>query len=202
MAENKGQTIFLSVIGIATLLVAIIGATFAFFSTTMINGTNEITVGTALVSNVTLSNSMTGISDILPGYESSAFTIEAVADINSGSTVTIPYTCVIKQSNAALVDLQYYVTAGTGQASSHNQTWTGITTTDAVFLTGTLTADDHDQSATLKYRFHETGLDQTDAQSNKSTNVTVTCTVDGTNNVRYYTNGAASGTATTPASQN
>ncbi|NLC48104.1 MAG: hypothetical protein GX758_01915 [Tenericutes bacterium] len=32
MDNNKGQTIFLSVIGIATLLVAIIGATFAWFS--------------------------------------------------------------------------------------------------------------------------------------------------------------------------
>ena len=35
MGENKGQTIFLSVIGIATLLVAIIGATFAYFTTSM-----------------------------------------------------------------------------------------------------------------------------------------------------------------------
>ncbi len=37
MGENKGQTIFLSVIGIAKLLVAIIGATFAYFTTTMGN---------------------------------------------------------------------------------------------------------------------------------------------------------------------
>ena len=36
MTENKGQTIFLSVIGIATLLVAIIGATFAYFTTSMV----------------------------------------------------------------------------------------------------------------------------------------------------------------------
>lgn len=35
MDNNKGQTIFLSVIGIATLLVAIIGATFAYFSITV-----------------------------------------------------------------------------------------------------------------------------------------------------------------------
>ncbi len=35
MGDNKGQTIFLSVIGIATLLVAIIGATFAYFTTTV-----------------------------------------------------------------------------------------------------------------------------------------------------------------------
>ncbi len=39
MVDNKGQTIFLSVIGIATLLVAIIGATFAYF-TTQVNSDN------------------------------------------------------------------------------------------------------------------------------------------------------------------
>lgn len=35
MDDGKGQTIFLSIIGIATLLVAIIGATFAWFSITV-----------------------------------------------------------------------------------------------------------------------------------------------------------------------
>ncbi len=33
MGDNRGQTIFLSVIGIATLLVTIVGATFAYFTT-------------------------------------------------------------------------------------------------------------------------------------------------------------------------
>ena len=35
MEDGRGQTIFLSIIGIATLLVAIIGATFAWFSITV-----------------------------------------------------------------------------------------------------------------------------------------------------------------------
>ena len=35
MEEPKTQTIFLSIIGIATLLVAIVGATFAWFSITV-----------------------------------------------------------------------------------------------------------------------------------------------------------------------
>ena len=32
MDDTKGQTIFLTIVGIATLLVAVVGATFAWFS--------------------------------------------------------------------------------------------------------------------------------------------------------------------------
>ena len=52
MTENKGQTIFLSVIGIATLLVAIIGATFAYFTTSM--GGTQGTVKLQLLKSVLL----------------------------------------------------------------------------------------------------------------------------------------------------
>lgn len=54
MDNNKGQTIFLSVIGIATLLVAIIGATFAWFSVTIQGNDNasSIIVTTATVGSV------------------------------------------------------------------------------------------------------------------------------------------------------
>ena len=40
MEESKGQAIFLSVIGVSTLLVAIVGATFAWFSIT-VEGNDE-----------------------------------------------------------------------------------------------------------------------------------------------------------------
>ena len=35
MKDNKGTTVLLTVIGIATLLVAVVGATFAYFSATV-----------------------------------------------------------------------------------------------------------------------------------------------------------------------
>ena len=56
MDNNRGQTIFLSVIGIATLLVAIIGATFAYF-TTQVTGKGEggnVDGTTAKISGTTL----------------------------------------------------------------------------------------------------------------------------------------------------
>ncbi len=56
MDNNRGQTIFLSVIGIATLLVAIIGATFAYFTTQVTgSGTGGSLEGTtAKISGTTL----------------------------------------------------------------------------------------------------------------------------------------------------
>ena len=55
MEDAKGQTIFLSIIGIATLLVAIIGATFAWFNITLNddNPDNGIVVTTASLSSIT-----------------------------------------------------------------------------------------------------------------------------------------------------
>ena len=51
MEGNKGQTVFLSVIGIATLLVAIVGATFAWFSATI---TGNDTASSVIVNTATL----------------------------------------------------------------------------------------------------------------------------------------------------
>lgn len=58
MDNNRGQTIFLSVIGIATLLVAIIGATFAYFSITVTGNENasSIFITTAVLGEVTFTD--------------------------------------------------------------------------------------------------------------------------------------------------
>ena len=54
MEEAKGQTIFLSVIGVATLLVAIVGATFAWFNISLSGDeeTKNIIVTTASIVSI------------------------------------------------------------------------------------------------------------------------------------------------------
>ena len=56
MENNRGQSIFLSVVGIATLLVAIVGATFAYFSLTVQgnNTASTISVTAATLGDVVL----------------------------------------------------------------------------------------------------------------------------------------------------
>jgi len=45
MENNKGRGIFYGVIGVATLVVAIIGATFAYFSAQATTNNDAITAG-------------------------------------------------------------------------------------------------------------------------------------------------------------
>lgn len=94
MDNNKGQTIFLSVIGIATLLVAIVGATFAWFSIT-IQGNDQassIIVTTATVGNVVFTDgneiNMTNIRPETSPQSTKTFTI---VNTTSGATEKINY---------------------------------------------------------------------------------------------------------------
>ena len=83
--ENNGKGIFYGVIGVATLIVAIIGATFAYFSATVsgngsdITGTTLNVSGTALsleVNKVTFSGTTAPSNDLVP------------ADMVSGAAIT------------------------------------------------------------------------------------------------------------------
>ena len=90
MGENKGQTIFLSVIGIATLLVAIIGATFAYFTTTMkpAEGSGAgASVNTAKIGTATFKVT-TGAAktNILPGATFNDTTVEVNAPDLTGDS--------------------------------------------------------------------------------------------------------------------
>lgn len=62
--RNNGQGIFYAVIGVATLVVTIIGATFAFFSASAGSNENAISTGAAIVS-LKLDEDRTGIKNNL-----------------------------------------------------------------------------------------------------------------------------------------
>lgn len=190
--SNNGRNIFLSVVGIATLLVAIVGATFAWFSSTMTNGSVAKNVSTATVGNLTMSNTLIDLTNILPGAETGDYTFTVSGSPTAGS---IPYTCKIKYSGS-VADLQYKVSSA--NASTNGGTWTSITTTNASIATGTITSSSTSHVYKLNIRMRETGANQ-NTQQGKSSTVTVSCEVDGT--TRYYTNGVTSGTATAPSTQ-
>lgn len=94
MDNNKGQTIFLSVIGIATLLVAIVGATFAWFSISVSGNTDasSIVVTTAKLGSVEFTDgaaiTMNNIRPETSPQEVKTFT---VANTDSSATETIGY---------------------------------------------------------------------------------------------------------------
>ena len=68
MANNKGSGIFLGVIGVATLLVAIIGATFAFFGANISSGEGAVTVQSTVLA--------LGYKDVITGLKTNLIPAE------------------------------------------------------------------------------------------------------------------------------
>ncbi len=87
--NNKGQTIFLSVIGIATLLVAIIGATFAWFNVSVQGNANasSIYVTTAQLGTVVFTDGNEIVMDSIRP-ETSPNRTKTFYVINTDSTAT------------------------------------------------------------------------------------------------------------------
>lgn len=192
MENNKGQTIFLSVIGIATLLVAIVGATFAWFSTTISGTGTTANITTASISALTLNGTQIEGENVLPGWESAdaSFTISGTV---TGS-VSVPYTCKINKTGE-VTDLEFRVSAD-GADDSTGGSWTAIGT-DTEVVTGNITASNSSDTYQIAVRFKETGEDQ-DGQQGKSATATVTCEITGGTTV-YYNNTNPGGTTTQPS---
>lgn len=103
--EKKGQTIFLSVVGIATLLVAIVGATFAWFSTTVTGTAKDITVTSAKLGTVSFTDGTAiALNNAYPG-----------ATATKDFTITADATSTVK----AAYDIYLDVTANTLSAAAN-----------------------------------------------------------------------------------
>ena len=195
--ENKGQTIFLSVIGIATLLVAIVGATFAWFSATIAGNesASNITVTAARIANAVFeeTNTVTA-TNALPGWsDSKEFTVSRPA----GSSVSQNYVITLGYTNSGITDLYYVLTKNAVKGSETQISASAATIT---IDTGTFSsADAETNTYSLLFKFKETGADQ-NAQQGKNFTGLIQVAVDGGTTV-YYNNDNPSGTTSMPASQ-
>ena len=123
MENNNGKGIFYGVIGVATLIVAIIGATFAYFSATTISG--QYVTGTAATASLSVAvQRMTGFSagegaDVTTS--NAKFTMVPQLDVGlsaaiRGSSVTENKPCI--DANGSLVCSIYKITVqNTGSAA-------------------------------------------------------------------------------------
>ena len=179
MDNNKGQTIFLSVIGIATLLVAIVGATFAWFSATVTGNdkASSIIVSTAVLGNVTFTDgnqiNMTNIRPEKSPQETKTFTI---ANTTEGATETIAYKITLDVTTNTLTEASkvgedYYFVhklSGTSSKTSDagtlvNLAETKVPTTTADLGNGTLVGTET-HTYTYTIQFKEANADQNAAQ--------------------------------------
>ncbi len=174
MDNNKGQTIFLSVIGIATLLVAIIGATFAWFSIT-IQGNDKassIIVTTATLGSVVFTDgneiNMTNIKPEQSPQSTKTFTI---VNTTSGATEKINYVIYLDVTANTLSDAAdgYFVHSLSGKANNKGTVATAITEQVVpgvgknVLGNGTLNGTET-HTYTYSIQFKESGSDQNAAQ--------------------------------------
>lgn len=190
MGDNKGQTIFLSVIGIATLLVAIIGATFAYFTTTMSGDAANTTATTAKIGAVSFeAEGITGTS-ILPGWTSGN---KAVTVTLGDSDYDVEYVCELKVTDNAITDL-YLTVSGDNFVAAANNKQIGTAAETIEIAKGTLKSG---ETKTMNYAltFKETGQNQNDQQA-KAVNAQVSCKLAGAE--VYYNNGNPTGTTTKP----
>ena len=179
MGENKGQTIFLSVIGIATLLVAIIGATFAYFTTTM--GNNKAvtgTVTTATISDVVLAGTEFKAENIMPGYVSADQTFTISSNSITGDA-TADYVCNISKSGTGVsTDFQYAVTTGTDGATYGE--WKVLPDVATEVATGTLSKSSKSHTYKAKFQLVETNANQ-NTQQGQSYGAAITCSLTKVN---------------------
>ena len=192
MTENKGQTIFLSVIGIATLLVAIIGATFAYFTTSMGGTQGTVKATTAKIGAASFTaQSVTGTA-VLPGWTSEAKTVTVTL---GPSDYDVKYTCTLKMTANPLTDLTLTVAGTNAQTDVNGKLKTGAT--DTVIASGTLAKSATEQKASMTYTlsFPETGEAQ-NGQQDATIAGTVSCSLD--QETVYYNAANPNGTTTEP----
>lgn len=127
MENNNGKGIFYGVIGVATLIVAIIGATFAYFSATTISG--QYVTGTAATAGLSVNvTRLTGFSAGEVGKNASTASYVMVPQLdatldkaiigadNTNDNTNNPVACI--DSNGSLVCTIYKITvANTGSSA-------------------------------------------------------------------------------------
>ena len=192
MGENKGQTIFLSVIGIATLLVAIIGATFAYFTTSMGGTQGTVKATTAKIGAASFTAQSVSGTAVLPGWTSEAKTVTVTL---GPSDYDVKYTCTLDMTTNPLTDLTLTVAGTNAQTTVNGKLKPGATKT--VIASGTLAKSATEQTASMTYTldFPETGADQ-NAQQGATIAGTVSCSLEG--ETVYYNAANPSGTTTAP----
>lgn len=211
MENNKGKGIFYGVIGVATLVVAIIGATFAFFAASSSGTADAIKTGSSEVKAFTLTEKVDGIKSNLipvnaedPNFKNYVGSDKCTDD--NGNNICSVYQVTVKNDNTNNVDAYFSIKPSTNTFESLNYAvfegtpseWsvtgdipkiakTAITGTNKVELTALnhLMTPAEEKTYTIVLWIQESGADQTTTDANKTfaATFTVATSADGTNGV-------------------
>ena len=171
MGNNKGQSVFLTVVGVATLLVAIVGATFAYFSITVAgnNTASSIQVTTAnLGTSVTFTDGTNiNVTNIYPGwYRTKTFTVAKSGTETLSYIVTL--NVITNTLSAAAPTAFVYSLFGSSTNSGTLVSATNVAVpgvgVNTIGTTGSLNGTDT-HTYTFTIRFNEMSIEQNAAQN-------------------------------------
>lgn len=123
--ENKGQGIFYGVIGVATLIVAIIGATFAFFAASASNDT-AINGTTATAAQLTLT-----VTHTAPATAAALIPLDNATQMSDALGTTKGASCIDSNGNAVCEVYTIQITNG-GSATAVLNGTLNLTSTAAM----------------------------------------------------------------------
>ena len=161
--ENKKNTILLTVIAVATLLVAVVGATFAYFSARTTNKT-DVTGSTA--SGASLSMAITRVSDA--GTAANMIPM-LTTDLQKGVTGTASKSCIDANNNTVCQVYKVTVTNGSADiginvkgtmnltSTAKNMKWEVLTDATTVKADGTPVAQGTDGVIVANQALAKTG---------------------------------------------
>lgn len=126
--KERNNTVLLVIIATATLLVAMVGATFAFFSATVIRSedTNSVKIQTATIGITYNHGSEVEVTGLVPGgsIDSKEVTIENTST-NYEARYTLKWADGVENGFTRPEDLTYLVTC-TGDGAPTSDTWTQL----------------------------------------------------------------------------
>ena len=121
MEEDNSRKVFLSVLGVAILLVAVVGVSFALYSTGATGKDNSISTGTITMSYTEPENGIL-LENALPISDAAGKQLTGPGKVftftvatNANGTVTVPYEINITKVTSTLADsaVAVYLTKGT-----------------------------------------------------------------------------------------
>jgi hypothetical protein len=170
---EKKNVVFLTVLAIATLLTAVVGTTFAYFTATV---TGNTTATTTTVTSATLGVTYSDGADISATNIVPGWTASKTISVKNDSTVAVTYdiswtnltNSFVQGGTATKTDDFVYTLTKTSTNGAANVTETAVpTVTDTKLITGQSIAAGETQSYTLTITFKDTGIAQNENQGKK-----------------------------------
>lgn len=199
---KKENTVLLTVIAVATLLVAVVGATFAYFTASVAGNdtASSVVVKTAQIGTITYTNgNEVKLDNAYPGATSETKTFTVAAD--TSATANVNYSLNWTNVTNGFVNKEDLVYTLTGTNSDTANTTTLVTKTNEVapsantLIGSSVLKPGETHTYSLTVNFKETGSDQNANQGKSFTGKIEVSTGD------YYNDANQSGTTTAPSAQ-